>query len=477
MMRREAFWWVVLGAALIVALAIVTRSIRGNEQWMAIGFVVTEATLAMLWIVHCRAVESSALAFVNKARRTGSLTPELTAAANDDIERAQTIASNSLIAIGIIASATFLVWNAARFLDPATSSTELLALAPKAFTSTGFGILCGVIVMLRAHFVPLQQLAEAGRFTSPRFFEPAAASQQPELAGILQQVATDFREASAALKSDQGSRGQALDDFRQAAAGIGSLLAEAKAGLSRSAFTRVADATKSLSSDVQHLQTIVTTLIMTLENQAEVIREQSRSEIYQALGSQAQASLDAFRNVLVSGFGERMQQVAGNVEQRIEGVARAAEAAASEWETRAEETMSSVPARVERAATDSFKQVRDQLDLHLRQHVGEVMKDALAADRELGDVLVHLREINETMHLLAAGLSDTSGNLRRLALPAISGDPSVIDTFFRDLQTMAATVTALTQRLVSELQERGNRREHVRSLRDEISRVLDDVEA
>lgn len=472
-MNNRDLSWILAALALGGSAAVfVNASVSGSGRTMPLLIIVFQMTATMLWIWRSSVVEGRQYWMLRERK---PILLEHLRAAIDVIESTQAAASNFLIATGIILSAVVLVSNAARFADPSSNASELLAVAPKAFTATGFGLVCGLLLMVRAHFGALQQLGLI-RTAAPKSDDrPAAPASAGDAIQALTSVANDVRTIVAALELEQSERQKSATELRKAVEGVAALVVETRNQLPKSALGRLASSTEQFSHDVETVCEAILGLRRVLETQAESVRETSNKELHDALTTQAAASFEAFQAKLVPGFGQRMDQVAGQIEQRIEHIAEAARESVDAWRPELESTLNRLSSTIERKSEEAFQGVREAADGYLEKRIDVVLNDARIAERNLDGVVEHLRGMNQSLGLLVSGLAETEATLKKFAPNGSRPDsaPEVL-SFLQQMGQLAETVDRAALRLLYEFEALEAKKERVRALRAQISQALAD---
>jgi archaellum component FlaC len=469
-MRNRDFFWVLAAAALGgLAAALVMSSVSGRERSLPLLIIAFQMTATIFWIWRSHVVESQQYGMLRRP-----LLAEQLRAATDVIESTQAAASNSLIATGIILSAIVLVSNAARFADPNSNASELLAVAPKAFTATGFGLVCGLLLMVRAHFGALQVLGLV-RPTPRADDRPSTPASTGDAVHALTSVANDLGTIVAALASEQRERQTSATELRKAVQEVATLVTETRNQLPKSALGRLASSTEQFSRDVETVCEAILGLKSVLEVQAESIRETTVKELHDALTQQAAASFEAFQGKLVPGFAQKMDQVAGHIEQRIEHIAEAARESVEGWRPELESTLNRLSSTIERKSEDAFREVRDAADRYLERRIDVVLNDARIAEQNLEGIVEHLRGMNQSLGFLLSGLAETETTLRKFAPNGsrTEAGPEVL-SFLQQMSQLAETVDKVALRFLYEFEALEAKKEKVRALRTQISEALAD---
>jgi uncharacterized protein YoxC len=472
MKHHDAFWVLaalVCGAA---AMTLVASSVTPQERSLPLLIIIVQATATILWIWRSHIVELQQVSMLRERKR--DLSVDHLRAAIDAIESTQAAASNSLIATGIILSAVVLIHNAARFADPKSNAAELLAVAPKAFTATGFGLVCGLLLMVRAHFGALQQLANIRpRVDGPW---PAAQASSGDAVPALISVANNLRTIVAAMENESSERQRSAEELREAVEEVAKLVAETRNQLPKSALGRLANTTEQFSHDVEAVCQAILELKTVLETQAQSVRDVSRKELHDALTQQAAASLEAFQETLLAGFGQRMEQLAGHVEQQLEHIVAAAKESVDVWRPELKETLDHLSSTIERKSEETFNEVREAADDYLEKRVDVVLDDVRVAEQNLDGVVEHLRGMNQSLTLLVSGLAETEATLKRFA--PNGSDPEAgkdVHSFLKQMEQLAETVDRIALRFLYEFEALEAKREKVRALRSQIVEALADT--
>lgn len=156
--NHNSIWWccgVLGGLAGVVLLLQRVMEVTEVAFVLALGFVIIEAVLAivgLIWLRESGVQEARLLQkylndlMKNEARKNLSTRAHSSLESSiDTIDSAYQTISNAIIVFGMVGSAAFLLVSVGNEQGD-TAMQSMLSLAPKAFSATGYGIWCGLVV-------------------------------------------------------------------------------------------------------------------------------------------------------------------------------------------------------------------------------------------------------------------------------------------------------------------------------------------
>lgn len=463
----------VLAAAMLV-IFLAAGSTQGGEFAMACSLVTLQTLAVLFWIGRIGQIELSEERAIREADRHSYEAARADAFAR--IESSNATAANSLVALGMAASALYLLYHA-RDVSQGGDSIALLAVAPKAFAATGFGIVCALVIMLRAHFTGVPVLPKGQSRVLMALDEDDDDEEDAEPAeDPMVALVREFKDIATNLQQESATRAATNLELSIAVAEISGLIKSSNEAMKASSDKSIVKVIDRVGIHIDRMTQSVTKLEQVFTREANESTGAIREEILTRIKAEAH---EVFKNAdrevrkTVVPLKAAIQESVSEVERATATVRGESKDAAQRVATASKRASESVDKLVE----DAVQSVTIRADQMLRERIERIAVDVQGGRGGLQQVNEQIVEMNQCIHGLDQNLRQILLTLRMLNGVSEEEGGSAGGAFLEELKVLCAQLERLTTSIVGTVAEQRDRKTRLAGLRTEIQNLLADAES